>query len=174
MLDWHVLQHGFHEDSLGGQCPPHQHASSELVIRQPPPRSLLPWKWRGGKDSVFHSHILICEFSFVVRQPRTLMLRVRKVFRKLFIFFHHSLVPTTRFPVTNAESRSHSWWNIKWFWKVRLWVQTSQPKEKGRQRVEGRNEERKEGRKKLEPCGGREENKLRRACPRPGWWRKMS
>ena len=44
-------------------------------------------KVRGGKDSVFQSHILICESSFVVRQPRTLMLRVRKVFRKLFVLF---------------------------------------------------------------------------------------
>ena len=37
-----MLQHGFHADSLGGQCPPHQHTPSEVAVRQPSPPSLLP------------------------------------------------------------------------------------------------------------------------------------
>lgn len=69
----------------------------------------------------------------------------------------------------------------KQFWKVRLWVQASQPKEKERQteREEGRDEERKEGRKELETCGGREEKKAQESTPKtmlpwegdvlPGW-----
>ena len=56
----------------------------------------------------------------------------------------------------------------KQFWKVRLWVQASQPKEKERQteREEGRDEERKEGRN-LKPVVGEKRRKLKRARPRP-------
>lgn len=56
----------------------------------------------------------------------------------------------------------------KWFWKVRLWVQASQPNEKEREteRKEGMKKERKEGRN-LKPVVGEKRIKLRRARPRP-------
>lgn len=85
-----------------------------------------------GRTVLFHSQILICESNFGVRPPRSPRLRVRGLFR------NHSLLSltactllTTQFPLTNAESRVHSWWNINNFGKLdRLEGQASQLKKK--------------------------------------------
>lgn len=104
---------------------------------------------------LFHSQILICESNFRVRPPRSPRLRVRGLFR------NHSLLSltactllTTQFPLTNAESRVHSWWNINNFGKLdRLEGQASQLKKK-------------KERRKLEPHGGRKEKKAWESKPK--------
>ena len=159
------------------------HPINTLLLRwqlgSHPRHHCFPEKWRGGKDGVFHSCILICESSLWWGNPRPSCWEWGKFSGNYSSFFHHSLVPTTQFPVTTAEGRSHGWWIINGFGKLDFGCRhLSQKRKKGRQREEGRDEERKEGRKKLETCGGREEKKAQESMLKtmvmkgdvlPGW-----